>query len=85
MLKPLGKLNPGEQGRVERVNLSAGAEDDLRRLGFSEGAQVRCLRYCPLKGPGLYQVRGTVLSLRREDGGNILVRTSSNETGTGGF
>ena len=73
MRKGLNALHPGERGRVETINLPEEVCRSFYRLGLTEGTRVRCLRYCPLGGPGLYLLRGTVLALRREDGAGILV------------
>lgn len=78
MLRTLNELRPGDHGRVEALKGPADVCASLRRLGLTEGAAVRCLRYCPLGGPGLYLVRGTALALRREEGRNIAVGSLSN-------
>lgn len=47
----------------------------LMDIGFTEGAQVACLRRSPLGDPTAFTVKGAVIALRREDAAGIYVET----------
>lgn len=74
MGKTMDKMLPGEQVVTEKLSLSDPLAESFRRLGLTEGTTVACLRYCPFGGPGLYQVRGACLAIRREDARQISIR-----------
>lgn len=63
-------------GEVVTVS-SLVAEGPMRRrlqdVGFCSGSSVRCVMKSPLGDPAAYLVRGTLIALRREDAGNIVI------------
>ena len=50
----------------------------LQELGFVPGAQVECVGTSPLGDPRAYQLRGTVIALRRRDARPVRVAFLSN-------
>jgi ferrous iron transport protein A len=64
---PMTTLRRGGQGRVARLDpaLPAAVSRRLIDLGFTVGADVRCLRRAPLGSPVIYRVGETELCLRR--------------------
>ena len=64
----LSDLRPGQC-----AVLAGGCSADLLRLGLRPGTELRCLRQCPLGGPGLYRFRGAVYALRRRDAAALRV------------
>jgi len=69
----LACLEPGEFGRVRAV----GGETRLRRrlleMGFVSGAQVRVVRFAPLRDPIEVELHGYHISLRRAEAREILI------------
>ena len=63
----------GQKGKILDVFL----EDNMRRrvsdLGMSRGTPVTCYAYAPTGDPGAYEVRGSVIALRRDDAAKIIV------------
>lgn len=67
----LSELQKNRLGRVTVV--SPDSSGTFSRLGLIPGTEVRCLRLCPLGGPGVYLVRGAVYAIRRADAAGIHV------------
>lgn len=65
---PIGKL-----GQVEYIN-----ENNLKRrfldLGLIPNTMVKTERYSPSGNPITFNIRGTVIAIRKEEAENILVR-----------
>jgi DtxR family Mn-dependent transcriptional regulator len=83
----VGRLSDLDQrDRAEIVGLDAACQGFSRRrlmdLGFTEGARVRPVLQTFAGDPRGYEIRGTVVALRRDQASQILVRrTSANEQG----
>jgi DtxR family Mn-dependent transcriptional regulator len=75
---PLADLPSGERARV--VGLDAACQGFSRRrlmdLGFTEGAEIRPALTTFMGDPRAYEVRGTLIALRRDQAGQILVKTT---------
>ncbi len=76
----------GRQDRAEIVGLEDACQGFSRRrlmdLGFTEGARVRPVLQTFAGDPRGYEIRGTVVALRRDQASQILVRRiSANEKG----
>ena len=63
----LSELQAGERGRVTELRLPPEQAGTLLRLGLLPGAEILCLRRCPLGDPTVYRFRGTDLALRRRE------------------
>ena len=74
-------LLPGQAGVAGRLALPANERAALARLGLVEGTAVRCLRRCPLGGPGLYRFRGSVFALRAAQTARIELRQEGDAHG----
>lgn len=76
---PLSRLSPGQQA----VICSLRSENDMRRrledIGFTPTSVVSCLYRSALGDPTAYGIRGSVIALRAEDAGNILVLPEDGE------
>lgn len=71
-MKNLSVLLPGEQGVVvcvEQSNLYRRFTD----MGIIPGTKIKCVTKSPLGDPTAFLVRGTLLSLRKEDAVNIVL------------
>ncbi len=69
----LTKLPVGKTARVTRIEGSGAVRQRLLEMGLVRGASVRFVRVAPLGDPIEIQLRGSHLSLRREDADRILV------------
>lgn len=69
----LSDLRPGQGARV----VDLGAEGETRRrlqdIGLISGTYVLCVKESPLGDPVAYEIRGTVMALRRSDAGQVEV------------
>ena len=63
----LDRLPPDRRAVVQEVFAQGAQRRRLQELGFVPGAQVECVGTCPLGDPRAYQLRGTVIALRRRD------------------
>ena len=81
-IAPLGQARPGFRGRIQAVDVRAGAhglsaaelECRLLELGFVEGAEVEVLHEGPMgRDPIAVRVNDTTIALRRREAMAVLV------------
>ena len=72
----LDRLREGECARILSLQTRGAMRRRLLDFGMIEGTRVRCLRAAPAGDPVIYRVRGTMLALRRQDGGRIAVEVT---------
>lgn len=75
-MKRLSELAPGTGGTVAQLAASPRLTR-LREMGLVAGTRVQVVRRAPLGDPLEIQVRGSLLSVRREDADLILVEPAS--------
>ncbi len=63
----LSELNPGETAIVTRVWGSGPIHRRLLSMGILPGAVIRAVRISPLGDPVVYEIRGSFISLRRNE------------------
>ena len=74
----LDRLPPDRRAVVQEVFAQGAQRRRLQELGFVTGAQVECVGTSPLGDPRAYQLRGTVIALRRRDARPVRVAFLSN-------
>ena len=74
----LDRLPPDRRAVVQEVFAQGTQRRRLQELGFVPGAQVECVGTSPLGDPRAYQLRGTVMALRRRDARPVRVAFLSN-------
>ena len=74
----LDRLPPDRRAVVQEVFARGAQRRRLQELGFVPGAQVECVGTSPLGDPRAYQLRGTVIALRRRDARPVRVAFLSN-------
>ena len=74
----LDRLPPDRRAVVQEVFAQGAERRRLQELGFVPGAQVECVGTSPLGDPRAYQLRGTVIALRRRDARPVRVAFLSN-------
>lgn len=70
-------LPEGASAVVEALGGEGEARRRLLDLGFTPGALVTCLFSAPSGDPRAYEVRGSVIALRREDAAQMTVRAGA--------
>lgn len=60
-------MTAGQQAVIGRIEVSETLAERLTALGILEGTTVKCLGAGPLGDPVAYEVRRTVIALRRAD------------------
>lgn len=73
MIKRLSELRKGDRAIIVEVNLNGLTRRRLFDLGFIPGTTVTVLFESPLGDPIAYEVRGTLIALRKEESEKILV------------
>lgn len=73
LYRPLHLLPLGKKATISQLKLTGDMRRRLLDLGFIPGTKVQCLYRSPLGDPTAYFIRGTVIALRREDAGQIIV------------
>ncbi len=69
----LEDLRTGETGRIVKITGNGPFRLRLMEMGFIPGAEVKVIRYAPLKDPVEYEIKGYHVSLRHEEAAKILV------------
>ena len=71
---PLSELSAGEQGSLQKIDLSGGFYRRLLEMGFQEDEPIECLFTAPKGSPIAFLVRGAVVALRKSDCAKIVVK-----------
>ena len=69
----LDRLAPGESARVVSLASDGPERRRLMDLGLVPGAHIKASLRSPLGDPTAYEVRGTLIALRREQAARITV------------
>ncbi len=69
----LEELREGEKAKIIKIKGNGPFRIRLMEMGFIPGAEVKVVRYAPLKDPVEYEIKGYHVSLRHEEANNILV------------
>lgn len=75
----LDKLLPGQSGVIFFVEATGTIRQRLLEMGFVRGAIIEVDKYAPLGDPMELILKGYHLSLRKEEGSYILVRSFTSE------
>ncbi len=73
-LERLSELSPGQDATIVSVDDTGPIGRRLLDLGLLPGTPVRALRHAPLGDPGVYELRGYRLCLRRTESERVQVR-----------
>lgn len=73
-IETLASLRPGERGVVQSLRCTGLTRRRLLDLGMVPGTEVEAVMVSPNGDPVAYQVRGTLLALRREDAESVEIR-----------
>jgi DtxR family Mn-dependent transcriptional regulator len=76
VITTLADLEPGQKAVVKRVQGEGAFRRRLMDLGFISGTEVKMERSAPLGDPLEILIKGTHLSLRRQEAGAVLVDPS---------
>ena len=72
-LARLSDLAPGQEATIVSIDDSGPVGRRLLDLGLLPGTPVRALRHAPLGDPGVYELRGYRLCLRRTESERVQV------------
>jgi ferrous iron transport protein A len=75
-LLPLNFLPVGCTGRVKQINACGALRRRLMDLGLVAGTEVKAVRKSLSGDPTLYEIRGAMIALRRDEASKILVERS---------
>ncbi len=71
MEKRLSEMEPGEEGRIIKIETK---QKRLMDMGIVKGAEIKVIRKAPLGDPVEFFLRGYNLSLRKEDASAVWVK-----------
>jgi Fe2+ transport system protein FeoA len=71
---PLCELPPSVLAVVESVDCEDATTERMMDLGLVPGTRIRFVRRAPLGDPGVYELRGIQLCLRRSEARRVRVR-----------
>ncbi len=69
----LDQLEPGRSAKVVQIDDEMGAARRLREFGLIPGGVIRCRMRSAGGDPTAYEIRGTVIAIRREDAARIRI------------
>jgi len=72
--RKLSDLKPGEKGIILRVDMEGTQRRRLMDLGFLPGTSVENKMVSPSGDPTAYRVRDTLIALRQDQAGTIIVQ-----------
>lgn len=75
-MRTMADLNINESGVIKNINLSGFQRTRLLDLGFTEYSKVKKIMVSPAGDPSAYQVKGTVIALRKEQAEKIILEES---------
>ena len=75
----LSHLREGEQGVLDRLELSPEEAQRMMELGFVPGAQVTAARSAPGGDPRVYRVDGSEIAMRRETASCMKLRLPASQ------
>ena len=75
-MKTLRDMKAGDQGRVQGFDATAPAyRRKLLAMGLTPGVELQVVRVAPLGDPVEVRVRGTSVSLRKDEAAALLVES----------
>jgi Fe2+ transport system protein FeoA len=77
MTKSLALLPIGQKGYIQEITTDYVTKERLESLGLIQGVEIRTIRKSPLGSPKIYQCLNTLVALRNEIAGQILVEVSN--------
>ena len=72
----LADLNPGETGKIIKINVEGALKRRLMDMGVVAGTQVRVERIAPMGDPVEVRIKSYALSLRRTEAKSIEVEAA---------
>lgn len=69
----LDKLKPGESATVIYVEPKRNISNRICEMGFTEGTKVTMIRRAPLEDPIEFNMRGYLISMRKEEAALVYV------------
>ncbi|MHC1566842.1 MAG: FeoA family protein [Candidatus Syntropharchaeia archaeon] len=66
-------MNPGERGKVIRVEGSGDLRQRIMDMGIIKGTEIKVIRKAPLGDPVEFLLKGYNLALRRSEAENVIV------------
>jgi ferrous iron transport protein A len=73
----LSELPPGQDAVIDTIDASGPIGRRLLDLGLLPGTPVRALRRAPLGDPGVFELRGYRLCLRKSESSRVRLRARS--------
>ena len=72
-MNSLNELAIGEIARIKKLNCTGDIRRRMLDLGLVEGTLIRALFKSPCGDPTAFEIRNSVIALRKEDSRNILI------------
>ena len=70
-IETLDEVELNREVQVKKVNCSSNIKRRILDLGMVEGTKIKPVFKSPLGDPTAYEVRGSLISLRKEESRNI--------------
>ena len=69
----LNQLPLNQEGKIVQINCKKNIKRRLLDLGLIKGAKIVPVLVSPSKDPRAFQIKGSIIAIRREEAENIVV------------
>lgn len=70
----LNQLPLNKNGTIKEINCEGNIKRRLLDLGLVQGTNIKPVLISPSKDPRAFEVRGTIIAIRKEDARNIEIQ-----------
>jgi len=74
-MRTMADLHIDETGIIKELNINRFQKTRLLDLGFTANSRVKKVMVSPTGDPTAYQIRGTVIALRKEEAEKIIIQS----------
>ena len=70
-MSTLKELNVGQSGRITKIGTVGALKQRFMAMGITKGTEIKVVKIAPLGDPIEIEIRGYMLSVRKEDAAKI--------------
>ena len=74
MIENLSQLPLNKNGKIEKIECDEGIKRRLLDMGLVKGTNIEPILVSPSGDPRAFLVRGSIISIRKEDSKNIKIK-----------
>lgn len=74
-MQKLNQIALNQTAYIDKIECEENIKRRLLELGFIQGTKIKPVLKSPLGDPRAYEIRGTLISIRKEEADRIIVKT----------